>query len=231
MKAMTISRAAERAGVGIETIRFYERRGLIQQPLRPQSGGHRCYDDAVIARIRFIRQAQELGFSLREISELLALRADPAADCGDVRSQAIAKRAEIDRKLARLGHIRAALEVLIDTCPGDGAALCACTIVDALAGQASRAAAEPPRSVDLQDQDRNAKEREMKTAIFKIGGLHCDGCTRTIQAIVSALPGVRKAAVSLDRREARILFDPGMVSEDRLATAIQEAGYRVLERP
>ena len=78
---LTISRVAERAGVGVETIRFYERRGLIKQPPRPQSWGFRFYGDEVVERIRFIRQAQELGFSLREIAELLMLRADPVADC------------------------------------------------------------------------------------------------------------------------------------------------------
>lgn len=76
---LTISRAAERAGVGVETIRFYERRGLINQLPRPRGGGCRFYDDSIVERIRFMREAQELGFSLREIKELLSLQADPAA--------------------------------------------------------------------------------------------------------------------------------------------------------
>ena len=169
---ITISRAAERAGVGVETIRFYERRGLIEQPLRPRSGGYRFYDDTVIERIRFIRQAQELGFSLREITELLSLRADPAADCGDVRVQAVAKREEVDRKMAQLQHIRAALDALIASCPGGGA-LRACTIIDALAGRsgskANRSEAlRPAPSGEPQSQQRKAKERKMKTAILKI---------------------------------------------------------------
>ena len=131
---LTISRTAVLAGVGVETIRFYERRGLIRQPPRPRDGGVRCYDDAAVDRIRFIRQAQELGFSLREIMELLSLRADPGADCGDVRHQAVAKREEVDRKIERLQKIRAALDELIASCPGGGA-LRACTIIDALTGQ------------------------------------------------------------------------------------------------
>lgn len=133
-KAITISRAAERAGVGVETIRFYERRGLIAQPPRPRSGGYRFYDEAVVERIRFIRQAQELGFSLREIADLLLLRADPSADCGDVRVQAVAKREDVDRKIAQLQHIRAALDALIASCPGGGA-LRACSIIDAFSAQ------------------------------------------------------------------------------------------------
>src|SRR5262249_45643748 len=116
-KGMTISGAAGRAGVGVETIRFYERRGLIEQPLRPESG-YRFYEDAIVERIRFIRQAQELGFSLREIMELLSLRADPTADCSAIRTQAMTKRREVDRKIAQLQHMRVALDTLIESCPG-----------------------------------------------------------------------------------------------------------------
>ncbi len=85
MKTMTISNAARQAEVGIETIRFYERRGLIEQPPTPVGSGFRVYPEETVQRIRFIRQAQEIGFSLREIDELLSLRADPAADSSDVR--------------------------------------------------------------------------------------------------------------------------------------------------
>jgi MerR family copper efflux transcriptional regulator len=118
MSDLTIARAAGTAGVGVETIRFYERRGLIEQPRKPAGGGFRKYDADTIARIRFIRQAQELGFSLREIQDLLSLRADPGADCADVRTRAIAKRDEVERKITELGRIRAALDALIATCPG-----------------------------------------------------------------------------------------------------------------
>lgn len=219
---MTISRAARQAGVGVETIRFYERRGLIAQPPRPRGGGYRFYDDDVVGRIRFIRQAQELGFSLREIAELLSLRADPAADCADVRAQAVAKRIEVDRKIARLRDIRAALDELIATCPGGGA-LRACTIIDALAGR-------PGTVADMSQHPRETqKGSKMKTAIFRIDGMHCDGCARTIEALVSTEPGVRKASVSFKEREARILFDPQTGSEDRLAEAIRQAGYAVAD--
>lgn len=131
MMWMTIARAARAAGVGVETIRFYERRGLIAQPQKPASGGYREYDADAVARIRFVRQAQELGFSLREIEELLSLRADPKADCAGVRAQATTKRAEVEQKIAHLKRIRAALDALIASCPGSGA-LRACTILDAI---------------------------------------------------------------------------------------------------
>lgn len=228
---MTISRAAERAGVGVETIRFYERRGLIDQPPRPRGGGYRFYDDAVVERIRFIRQAQELGFSLREIAELLSLRADPAADCADVRVQAVAKRVEVDRKIAQLRDIWAALDELIATCPGGGA-LKACTIIDALTGRSGRdgGRSNGSQSSDTRSVQRTTKEHEMKTATFKIDGMHCDGCARTIEALVSTEPGVRKASVSFKEREARILFNPHAVDEDRLAAAIRQSGYSVADR-
>ncbi len=147
MKAMTISKAARRGGVGIETIRFYERRGLIPQPPRPNGSGFRVYPEETLQRIRFIRQAQEIGFSLREIEELLSLRADPSADCADVRPQATAKLEEVDRKIAKLKEIRGALHELIAACPGSGA-LRVCSIMEALVrGSENRAAKSAPRCV------------------------------------------------------------------------------------
>ncbi|MCA3795129.1 MAG: MerR family transcriptional regulator, partial [Burkholderia sp.] len=91
MQALTISKAAQEAGVGVETIRFYERRGLIEQPEKPGYAGYRHYSAETVRRIRFIRKAQQIGFSLREIQDLLWLRADPAADCSDVRQKAASK--------------------------------------------------------------------------------------------------------------------------------------------
>ncbi len=131
MNRMTISKAAREAGVGVETIRFYERKGLIEQPSKPASSGFRDYPMETVHRIRFIRQAQELGFSLREIEDLLSLRTDPKADCRDVRVRATVKRDEVNRKIARLERIRDALEELIAACPGRGA-LRACSILGSL---------------------------------------------------------------------------------------------------
>ena len=137
MHDMTIGKAARKAGVGVETIRFYERKGLIDQPPKPVFGGYRVYPDETVERIRFIRQAQELGFSLREIEELLSLRADPAVDCADVRAHARIKLDEVNRKFAQLKGIGAALEALIVACPGRGA-LRKCSIMDALEGDGDR---------------------------------------------------------------------------------------------
>lgn len=230
----TISKAAEQAGVGVETIRFYERRGLIKQPARPRSGGYRSYDDSAIERIRFIRQAQDLGFSLREIAELLSMRADPAADSRHVRARAMRKREDVDQKILKLQRIRDALDELIASCPGGGALRC-CTIMDALTerararrgGGASASAAPGPRS-SSKGKAKTAKGGKVKTTTFKIDGMHCDGCARTISAVLAAAPGVRAADVSFKERQARILYDPSATDEGDLVKTIEKSGaFRV----
>jgi DNA-binding transcriptional MerR regulator len=77
MKHLTIGQVAQRTGMGIETVRFYEREGLLNRPARSPSSGYRLYEEEVIARLLFIVRAKELGFTLTEIKELLALRVDP----------------------------------------------------------------------------------------------------------------------------------------------------------
>lgn len=226
---MTIARAARAAEVGVETIRFYERRGLIRRPPRPVTG-FRVYNADTVTRIRFIRQAQMLGFSLGEIGELLSLRADPDADCAAVRAQAIAKRNEVALKIAQLQRIRAALDTLIANCPGSGA-LGACTILDAIE-QVPNTPSEPGLAPV---EDRSAADGQgavdtMKTTTFAIEGMYCDGCARTIEALVGAENGVHKAEASFPAREARILYDPRAVSEAVLAAAIERGGFRVRAR-
>lgn len=142
MDNLTIGKAAAKAGVGVETMRFYERKGLIEQPPQPLDTGFRVYPEETVQRVRFIRQAQEIGFSLREISELLSLRADPSADCSDVREQATMKLEEVNRKITQLEEIRGALEDLIAACPGRGA-LRACSILDALSAATGETSRQP----------------------------------------------------------------------------------------
>jgi MerR family mercuric resistance operon transcriptional regulator len=129
---LTIGKAARAAGVNVETIRFYERRGLIPQPRKPDRHGYRQYTPEIVARIRFIRKGQELGFSLREVEELLALETDLMADCGDVRARATAKIDDVNRKIGELERMRAALEQVVAACPGCGAPLRNCSIMEAL---------------------------------------------------------------------------------------------------
>ena len=138
---LTIGKAASEAGVNVETIRFYERQGLVEQPPKPDGASVRRYSAETVERIRFIKEAQFLGFSLREIRDLLALRADPAADCAEVREQAVAKLQEVRRKIDRLQQIGAALETLIAACPGRGG-LQACSIMDALTLRSGTQAAD-----------------------------------------------------------------------------------------
>lgn len=149
----TISNAARKAGVGVEAIRFYERKGLIDQPPKPTNGGYRVYPTDTIERIKFIRQGQELGFSLREIHELLSLRADPSSDCGDVRERAQKKLEEINNKVTQLLRIKDSLNQVIAACPGKGT-LKACSIMDALAGS------PPVSSGQIKTQPRNTYVRK-----------------------------------------------------------------------
>jgi len=136
MRAFTISRAAKAAGVGIETIRFYERKNLIVQPARPAGGGARDYGGDTVARLQFIAQAQDIGFSLAEIAELLSLRASSGTGCEDIRARTVAKRQDVQVKLDRLQRMAEALDGLISECPGRGG-VSACTILEAMENTAA----------------------------------------------------------------------------------------------
>jgi len=115
MQGLTIGKVAGQAGVGVETVRFYERSGLIDQP--PRTGaGYRKYPEETVRRIRFIRHAKELGFSLKEIGELLDLQNDPAATCGDIQRRAEAKLDDIGRRIKELEKMRDVLAGLVESC-------------------------------------------------------------------------------------------------------------------
>lgn len=218
---MRISEAARAAGVGVETVRFYEKKGLIAQPPRPTGGGIRVYSREVVERIRFVRQAQDVGFSLREIADLLALRADPGADCADVRACAIEKRDELQIKLDRMTRICGALDELIASCPGGGDVK-ACTILEAM-GRSGGAIEAPPSATN---RDEPKGKSQMKTTVLTIEGMHCDGCAQTIEALLTRLPGVRRVDASFDARQARILHDPTASPEADLIAAIAKGGFK-----
>jgi DNA-binding transcriptional MerR regulator len=223
MQEHTIGRAAREAGVNIETVRFYERRGLIERP--PKGKGYRVYSPEQVARIRFIKEAQQIGFSLSEIRDLLALRADPAADCSEVRHQAVTKLDEVWRKIEQLQEMGAALETLIAAFPGQGA-LQACSIMDALTLRPTKPPTQEKR-LQRRAPQHSAKEHQMKTALFKVDGMRCTGCVDTIKSVVERQPGVKAAEVSYDQSQARILYDPETIAEERLAATVQKLGYRV----
>lgn len=117
-KPLTIGLVARRAGVGVETVRFYERQGLIEEPPRRPSG-YREYGDDVVSRLGFIRRAKELGFTLKEIKELLSLRRDPSTPAPDVKRMAEAKIADIETKIRTLQKMKKALGKLTSACPGN----------------------------------------------------------------------------------------------------------------
>ncbi len=112
---LTIGALAQAADVGVETVRFYERKGLLPEPPRAPSG-YRQYPRDSVDRLRFIRRAQRLGFSLHEISELLELRVDEVAACGTVEARAQEKLVEVAGKIAELRSIEAALVRLVAAC-------------------------------------------------------------------------------------------------------------------
>lgn len=132
MKTLTRGQLARRCGIGPETIRFYERRGLIPEVPR-SSAGYRRFDQHAVDRLVFIRRAKDLGFSLPEIGELLALHDDPGGDRGEVKAITLTKLREIEAKIESLERMRSALAELAQQCSGRGA-VSGCPIIEALAG-------------------------------------------------------------------------------------------------
>lgn len=114
MKPMTVGQVARQAGVGVETVRFYEKNGLLEEPPRSASG-YREYDEQTVNRLRFIQRAKELGFTLAEIEELLSLRYSEQP-CDDVRRRAEAKVAQIEAKVALLLRMKEVLGRLASSC-------------------------------------------------------------------------------------------------------------------
>lgn len=128
--ALRIGEVAKQAGVNIQTLRYYERRGILPEPARSESG-YRAYDHQAVQVVRFIKRAQDLGFTLHEIEDLLTLRQNERSSCGRVKTLASAKVDQIEEKLRALRKLKRALATLIETCETTGAAL-DCPILDAL---------------------------------------------------------------------------------------------------
>ena len=130
MNMLSIGQVARQAGVGVETVRFYEREGLLEEPAR-RASGYRQYAQEAVTQIRFIKRAQHLGFSLKEIAELFALRVDRQTSCERVKERAAAKLAEVERKMVELQHVRQALLQVASLCEGEGPNS-RCPMLDAL---------------------------------------------------------------------------------------------------
>ena len=129
-ETLTTGEVADRANVNVQTVRYYERRGLIPEPPR-SSGGFRQYNPDHVDRIRFIKRAQELGFTLEEAHELLQLSVTAEADRADVRAVAQNKIEEVEEKMRALQRIRDTLDELVDACDGHGSTS-ECPILHAL---------------------------------------------------------------------------------------------------
>ena len=118
---MKIGEVAERGGVNLQTIRYYEREKLLPEPPRLASG-YRIYPDQTVRRVRFIKRSQEIGFTLAEIRELLAIRINADRDSSDVRTLAQAKITDIERKIQTLHRMKEALGRITERCSGCGPA-------------------------------------------------------------------------------------------------------------
>ncbi len=125
----TIGRLAEDAGVGVETIRFYERKGLVQKPKLGRTS-FREYAKEDVARVKFVKRAQELGFTLREVKELLALEKNSRVRCSDLKDRVDAKLTEVDAKIEDLRQMKAALKKLSSACDVGAASVKECRISD-----------------------------------------------------------------------------------------------------
>lgn len=130
MEGLKVGEVAKQAGVNLQTVRYYERRGLL--PRAPRTGSnYRAYPEDAVRRVQFIKRAQELGFTLQEINELLSLRAAPQTRCADVRRRAQTKLRDIDDRVRTLQAMRKALTKLIGECSGKGP-VTQCPILEAL---------------------------------------------------------------------------------------------------
>jgi Zn(II)-responsive transcriptional regulator len=130
MSVYSIGQVAKQSGVSVETVRYYEKEGLLEVPERKESGYRQFKGDA-IARLSFIQQAKKLGFSLKEIGELLSIKSDANTVCNDVKQLSQEKLVNIENKIKMLQRMRKSLKKLIDVCPGQ-APINDCPILDAL---------------------------------------------------------------------------------------------------
>lgn len=132
---MKIGELAKRADVPVDTVRFYEREGVIPPPMRRESG-YRDYSEVDVNRLQFVRRAKRLGFTLSEVQDLLGLSEDRTEDMATFTHHAKAKLQDIDSRIEELQRVRSALQTLVRECPGSGQ-LDACPILAALSGDDS----------------------------------------------------------------------------------------------
>ena len=160
MPSLRTAEVARLAGVNIETLRFYERKGILPEPPR-RASGYREYPPETVERVRFIKRAQDLGFSLREIQELLDLRQLTRAKSGRVRRVVEVKLDEIDHKIRDLEAMKRTLEELLCACDGRKS-IASCPIIEALSGCPlcnGGDRAEPGQESDKSEESHGGKPR------------------------------------------------------------------------
>jgi Hg(II)-responsive transcriptional regulator len=131
MNTLKTGELAKRAGVNVETLRYYEREGFLPEPDRTESG-YRLYPESEVQRVQFIKKAQELGFMLKEIKELLLIQQNPKQLAGDIKKLAKEKIELIEEKIQILHAMRQTLIELTDVCPGDETTVDSCPIIQCL---------------------------------------------------------------------------------------------------
>jgi len=160
---LTIGKLARGAGVTADAVRYYEKERLLA-PAQKTAAGYRLYGQDAARRLRFIQHAQQCGFSLTEIRELLELRASDRACCKDVRSVAIAKRSQLESKIKALRELSQALDNLIEVCVNDFASLEACPILAALETTLGSPRAQPSDD-GLRERPQRSAPRAAKTPV------------------------------------------------------------------
>jgi len=128
MPYLTVGKLAKASNVGIETVRFYEQKGLMPKPDR-SSSGYRIYNEDSIARLNFIQKSKNLGFRLEEIMDILAISKDPNADCGDTCQKLDKKIIDIEQRIEGLKRMKKGLAELREDCPGEGYSLDECVML------------------------------------------------------------------------------------------------------
>jgi MerR family mercuric resistance operon transcriptional regulator len=212
MHTMTIGQVARHVGIGVETVRFYERKGLLDAPPRRESG-YRQYAPDVIRRLQFIKRAKELGFSLKEITELLSLRVDPETTCGEVKQRAEAKMADIDAKLRDLRRMQEALAKLVAACSGSSPTS-HCPILDAL------------ESHNVAPELSGQKGVHMRST-FDVKGMHCEGCANRIKAALQKFPAITRMEV--DHRRDLVAIEHQNADLEAVAMAMARLGFTVAQ--
>lgn len=207
---MNIGEAAERSGVSAKMIRYYEEIGLLA-PAGRTGSGYRVYRPEDVHTLRFVRRARDLGFSVAEIAELLALWRNRERASADVKRLALEKISELEAKIAELGAMAGTLRHLAENCHGDGRP--DCPIIEELA--------ERPADRPKSSRKARAKEQSM-SATFKVEKIHCDACAaRVAKAVRSVAPD---AKVEVDVKGGKVRVE-GAADKASVVAAITKAGY------